>query len=76
MDNLSYEETVKKLEEIVNLLESDKLSLDESIKKYEEGILLYNRCKKLLKEYESKVEILSKKQNEEMTLEDFNYDNE
>ena len=75
MENLSYEESVKRLEKIVEDLESGNLSLDESIKKYEEGIALYKNCSKLLQEYENKVEILSKNQDGEIKLEDFSRDN-
>ncbi|ERT63287.1 MULTISPECIES: exodeoxyribonuclease VII small subunit [Peptoniphilus] len=75
MENLSYEESVKRLEKIVEDLESKNLSLDESIKKYEEGIALYKNCSKLLQEYENKVEILSKNQDGEIKLEDFSRDN-
>lgn len=75
MENLSYEESVKRLEKIVEDLESGSLSLDESIKKYEEGIKLYNSCSKILQEYENKVEILSKSQDGEIKLEEFSRDN-
>ncbi|EFM24942.1 exodeoxyribonuclease VII, small subunit [Peptoniphilus duerdenii ATCC BAA-1640] len=75
MENLSYEESVKRLEKIVEDLESGNLSLDESIKKYEEGIALYKNCSKLLQEYENKVEILSKNQDGEIKLEEFSRDN-
>ena len=75
MENISYEESVKRLEKIVEDLESKNLSLDESIKKYEEGIALYKNCSKLLQEYENKVEILSKNQDGEIKLEDFSRDN-
>lgn len=75
MENLNYEESVKRLEKIVEDLESGKLSLDESIKKYEEGIKLYNICSKLLQEYENKIEILSKDDNGEIKLEEFSRDN-
>lgn len=75
MENLSYEESVKRLEKIVEDLESGSLSLDESIKKYEEGIALYKNCSKLLQEYENKVEILSKNQDGEIKLEEFSRDN-
>lgn len=75
MENLSYEESVKRLEKIVEDLESGNLSLDESIKKYEEGISLYKNCSKLLQEYENKVEILSKNQDGEIKLEEFSRDN-
>lgn len=74
MENLSYEESVKRLEKIVEDLESGNLSLDESIKRYEEGIKLYNNCSKLLQEYENKVEILSKNQDGEIKLEEFSRD--
>lgn len=75
MENLSYEESVKRLEKIVEDLESKNLNLDESIKKYEEGIALYKNCSKLLQEYENKVEILSKNQDGEIKLEEFSRDN-
>ena len=74
MENLSYEESVKRLEKIVEDVESGNLSLDESIKKYEEGIALYKNCSKLLQEYENKVEILSKNQDGEIKLEEFSRD--
>lgn len=65
MSNLSYEEAVKRLEEIVKNLESDNLTLEESIKNYEEGIGLYNYCSDLLKNYEGKIKILANKENGE-----------
>lgn len=46
--NLTYEEAYKKLEEILNRLESKSASLDESLSLYEEGISLYKYCNKLL----------------------------
>ena len=35
---LTFEESMEKLEEIANELEKNDLSLDESIKKFEEGM--------------------------------------
>jgi exodeoxyribonuclease VII small subunit len=56
----TFEEALKKLEEIVTQLEQGDLSLDESLKLFEEGIRLSRRCTKKLDEAEKKVEILLK----------------
>ena len=57
----SFEESLKKLESIVNKLEKGDLSLDESLKLFEEGVGLSAACKKELEEAEGKVEILLKR---------------
>ena len=44
----SFEEAMKRLEEIVRLLENGQVSLDESIKLYEEGVALVNSANTLL----------------------------
>jgi exodeoxyribonuclease VII small subunit len=56
----SFENTLKRLEEIVQRLESGDLSLDESLKLFEEGIELSRLCTKKLSEAEAKVEKLIK----------------
>ncbi len=38
--DLTFEEAIQNLENIVNELETGKLTLDESVKKFEEGIAL------------------------------------
>lgn len=48
-----FEDYLKELSEIVDLLESGNLSLDESIKKYQRGLELSNLCKKKLEEAKS-----------------------
>ena len=52
---MNYEESVKRLEEIVNLLENGELSLDESMKLYEEGIILTKSCYYILKNAEQRI---------------------
>lgn len=47
-NNLTYEEAVKRLEEIVARLEGGDASLDESMKLYEEGVALADFCDKKL----------------------------
>ena len=53
--NLSFEENMKKLEEIVNKLENGNAKLDESIKLFEEGINLTKTLQKTLDEAEGKI---------------------
>ncbi|MBQ4527392.1 MAG: exodeoxyribonuclease VII small subunit [Clostridia bacterium] len=57
-ENLSFEESLKKLEEIVSALESGNVPLDESIKLYESGIVLSNKCITILEEAKQKIEII------------------
>ena len=58
IENLNFEETIKKLELIVNELEKGNLSLDESVKKFEEGIKLSKLCNQFLNNAEKKINIL------------------
>ena len=53
--NLNFEESLAKLEGIVDALEDNDVSLEESVKKFEEGIKLVKDCQKQLKEAELKV---------------------
>ena len=60
MDNMTYEQAIKRLEEIVSLLESGEISLDESIKLYEESAKLSSFCSELLNKAELKITEFSK----------------
>lgn len=55
---LSFEESMKKLEDIANELEKNDLSLDESIKKFEEGMKISKHCKDIIDNAEKKITIL------------------
>ena len=63
----SFEEALKKLEDIVSNLETGQLPLDESLKKFEEGIKLSRMCNKKLVETQQKVEKLVEKNGNIMT---------
>ena len=58
MENLKFEEAIKKLEDIAKELESGELGLDESVAKFEEGMNLSKTCTKMLNEAEKKINIL------------------
>ena len=53
--NLNFEDSLAKLESIVDALENNDVSLEESVKKFEEGIKLVKDCQSQLKEAELKV---------------------
>lgn len=60
---LTFEESIKRLEEIVRLLESGDVTLDESIGLYSEGVKLAHECNRKLDETEKKIKLLVLKEN-------------
>ena len=50
MENKTFEELLKELQDIVSSLESGKLSLEDSVKKYQSGMAISLECKKRLDE--------------------------
>ncbi len=56
---ISFEDAVKRLEELAAELESGKSPLGESLKLFEEGIALVSECRKQLDEAEQKVRMLT-----------------
>ena len=54
---MTFENSVKKLEEIVLKLESNEISLEESIEIYKEGITLLGDCRKQLENAEMLVTV-------------------
>jgi exodeoxyribonuclease VII small subunit len=60
MTDKKFEESMKRLEDIVQSLESSDLSLEDSLEIFEEGVKLINFCSKKLEEAEQKVTMLVK----------------
>ncbi len=56
-----FESAMKRLEEIVKILERGELPLASLLEIYEEGVKLQNFCQEKLDEAERKVEILVRK---------------
>lgn len=73
MSKESFEESMKKLENIVAELENGNLNLDESVKKFEEGMKSAKQCNTILEEAEKKITILLEKDGE---LKEENFDEE
>ena len=63
--NLSFEEALNELEEIVNSLERGDVSLEDAIKAYERGSDLKNQCEQRLKEAKMKVEKIEASKNQD-----------
>ena len=52
---LTFEENLKKLEDIVDKLESGEIDLEKSVELYEKGIILKNNCEEKLKKVEMQI---------------------
>lgn len=55
MDNMTYEQAIKRLEEIVMMLENNDIPLEESIALFQEGMNLSRYCDEKLKSIQQKV---------------------
>ena len=69
MENLSFEKSLEKLENIVHELESGNIELESAIEKYTEAMKLVKSCSDKLNEATKKV---NKILNENEELVDFN----
>jgi exodeoxyribonuclease VII small subunit len=56
----SFEEALKRLEEVLDSLEHGELNLEESVQAFEEGVGLVRFCHDKLDEVERRVELLLK----------------
>ena len=58
-NNISnFESDLKKLQDILEDIESDKLSLEQSIEKYKEGVELSKKCQKALDDAKQIIKVL------------------
>jgi exodeoxyribonuclease VII small subunit len=67
----SFEESLKRLETVVDQLEKGELTLEESLKLFEEGVNLTANCKKELDAAEGKVQMLVKQRDGSLKAEPF-----
>ncbi len=59
-----FEESLTKLEGLVEKMESGDLTLEDSLKTFEEGIKLTRECQEALKQAEQKVNLLIEKNDQ------------
>lgn len=55
MNKMTYEEAIKRLEEIVEMLEKNQVPLDESISLFQEGVELSKYCNDKLENIQTQV---------------------
>ena len=67
-ENLPFEEALKKLEAIVEAMESEDLPLEALLGKYEEGTQLSRICQEKLADAEVKIQLLERNAAGEMKL--------
>ena len=61
----SFEEALKRLEDVVNQLEDESISLEKSIDLYEEGIKLSKICTETLEEAELRIQKVADEHTDE-----------
>ncbi len=69
-----FEEALKKLEDVVEVMEADDLPLETLLAKYEEGAKLVKICQEKLAEAELKIQQLEKNAAGELKLKPFEKD--
>ena len=71
MENITFEQAMNRLEEIVNALENNQISLEKSVELFQEGIQLTKLCNDKLEGIENKVaKILVDGKLEDLNLEE------
>jgi exodeoxyribonuclease VII small subunit len=75
-DNLPFEEAMKRLETIVDAMESDELPLEALLARYEEGMQLARVCQAKIADAELKIQQLEKSAQGALTLKPVTLDDE
>lgn len=65
MEKLTFDQAMKRLNEIVSALDKNELELEKAITLFEEGLQLVTFCEDKLKGFEGKIEQLLKTSNSE-----------
>ncbi|MBA3017467.1 MAG: exodeoxyribonuclease VII small subunit [Proteobacteria bacterium] len=76
MAKISFEKSLKQLEQIVQELESGNLPLEKAMQKFEEGVKLSKFCSEKLDETEKKISVLLRDNKGDITEEPFMPENE
>ena len=68
LSNLSFEESLKQLEKIVEELDSGTMDLEKAIEAYEIGNKLKKHCEKKLKEAQERIEKIEVDEDGELNI--------
>ncbi|MCK5737737.1 exodeoxyribonuclease VII small subunit [bacterium] len=69
MAKKSFEASMARLEEIVDLLDSGELPLEDAMKIFEEGMKLSHFCSDKLNQVEKRIQVLTKQEDGNFQLE-------
>ena len=58
VESMTFEQSMKALEELVSELEAGWIDLDRCIEVYEKAVILRNRCRKVLDESERRIKAI------------------
>ena len=72
----TFEQALKTLEEAVSRLERGQLPLDEALSCFEQGVNSAGRCRELLRDVETRVELLLRDAGGALRVEPFETDGE
>ena len=73
IENMTFEQCMAELTDLVGKLESGELNLDESLKVYERAVAVRERCRKILDESERKIQKIMESSGQ-LKTEDFEVD--
>ncbi len=65
LGELSFEEAIKELTNIVGKIEQGEIPLQDSLEQYEKGMGLIKHCRGILQEAEKRIEKISKEEETE-----------
>ncbi len=60
---LTFEQAIKQLTEIVGKIELGEIPLQQSLEQYEKGMELINHCRSILKKAEERIEKITKEKD-------------
>lgn len=69
-DELSFEEAITRLEEVVAKMENGELSLADSLTEFERGVFLSKTCMQLLEQAEERVRLVCQ-EHDNFLIKDF-----
>ncbi len=64
-----FENSLKRLQEIVRQMEDGELALEESLQLYEQGVQLTRVCSQKLDEAEKRIEIITRNEQDKLKIE-------
>jgi exodeoxyribonuclease VII small subunit len=68
VENMSFEEAIKELTNIVGKIEQGQIPLQDSLEQYEKGMALIKQCRTILQKAEERIEKITKEQERDPIL--------